>query len=192
MREVDESVTHLNIASERSVPLTVFCLKSLTTLTVYSTSFYEYPSDNDLTPGISPEIERLALSLTSLTVYDTTIGTLPQEIGKLSRLHTLQLPNTGLVVLPDSIGNLSALRTLNLQNNKLTSLPTAMTNLRSLGYVTLTNNPALRSVQSLNGLPYLSTLYTSSCPIERLPLNLPNLYSLYMSNNNLTDLVNVG
>ena len=159
---------------------------------VRSTSFYENPLDDESTPGIPPEIEHLAASLTHLGVFDTKIGRLPEQIGRLTKLVELQLTNTGLVALPDSIGNLSSLYYLYLENNKLTSLPTTIASIRFLYSITLDNNPKLRSIQSLNGVANLNNVRTNNCPIEWLPLNLPKLDSLYMSYNNLTDLVGIG
>jgi Leucine-rich repeat (LRR) protein len=192
MMDADEKIYYLNIANQTFLPTTVFCLKFLRELYVRGTSFYEFALDNDSVPGIPSEIERLAPSLKKFSVYDTTVGHLPEQIGKLTSLIRLELFNTGLVAIPDSIDNLSLLEQLYLSNNNLTSLPTTMANLQSLTNVYLNNNPRLRSVQSLNGLPNLRALYTSYCPIERLPLNLPDLNSLTMYTNNLTDLIGIG
>ncbi len=129
---VDENVYYLNIANQRFLPTTVFCLKYLEQLYVRSTSFYEFELDDESVPGIPSEIERLASSLTYFAVYDTTVTHLPEQIGKLTRLYQLTLSNTGLVALPDSIGNLSSLMYLHLMDNKLTSLPATIANIRSL------------------------------------------------------------
>ena len=188
----DEKIYYLNIANERFIPKTVFCLSSLQDLYVRGTSFYELEPDDDSVPGIPSEIERLGSSLRYFGVFDTELNHLPEQIGSLTRLFQLQLVNTELVALPDSIGNLSSLHYLYLDRNKLTSLPLTMANLRSLYSVSLNQNSKLRSIQSLNGFPYLNSLQASNCLIERLPLNLPYLYSLQMSYNNLTDLIGIG
>jgi Leucine-rich repeat (LRR) protein len=190
--DAEEDIYYLNIANQRFVPVTVFCLKSLRDLCVRSTSFFELEVDNDSVRRLSSEIQRLAPSLVTLNIYDTTITHLPEQIGKLTRLYQLQLSNTGLVALPDSIGNLSSLSHLYLSGNKLTSLPTTIANIQVLYSVLLDDNLKLRSLQSLNGLPNLISSYARNSLIERLPLNLPNLYYLYMSNNNLTDLIGTG
>jgi leucine-rich repeat protein SHOC2 len=189
--DANENVYYLNIANQRFVPTTVFCLKSLQILFVRSTSFYQFGIDDDFVCQLPAEIELLAPSLLYLGVYDSTVTHLPEQIGRLTRLYSLDLFSTGLVVLPDSFGNLSSLQLLGLSNNKLTSLPTTIINIRTLYQIILTNNVRLRSVQSLNGLSNLQILNTDRCPIERIPLNLPGLYVLQMNNNNLTDLVGI-
>jgi Leucine-rich repeat (LRR) protein len=187
----NENIYYLNIADQEFVPNTVFCLKFLQELYVRNTGFFEFEPDDDFVRQLPPEIERLAL-LKYFDVFDTKVTHLPEQIGKLTHLEGLTFFNTGLVALPDSIGNLSSLIFLDLSKNKLTSLPTTIAKSRSLGYVNLENNLKLRSVQSLNGLPNLYNLSTIYCPIERLPLDLPELSGLHMYNNNLTDLIGIG
>ncbi|CAF1371401.1 unnamed protein product [Adineta steineri] len=191
LMDSNDNVYYLNIANEKFVSLTVFCLKSLQELHIRSTSFYEFQLDDNSIRALPSEIELLASSLKYLQVYDTPVAHLPEQIEKLRILKILILSNTGLLDLPNSIANLSSLEDLRLPQNKLTSLPTTLGNLQNMVIVQLDNNPELRSVQSLNGLPKLDSLYTYNCPIERLPSNLPRLRLLYMPGNNLTDLVNI-
>ncbi|CAF1325001.1 unnamed protein product [Adineta steineri] len=191
LMDSNENVYNLNIANQKFVPITVFCLKSLKNLYIRNTSFYEFELDDNSIRSLPSEIELLASSLRYLRVHDTAVAHLPKQIGKLKNLQGFLLSKTGLLDLPNSIGNLSSLTSLDMPFNKLTSLPTTLGNLRSLISITLNSNPQLRSVQSLNGLPNLQTLNTSNCPIERIPSNLPKLNVLNMSNNNLTDLVNI-
>ncbi|CAF1206489.1 unnamed protein product [Adineta steineri] len=191
LMDSNENVYYLNIANQKFVPLTVFCLKSLRELHIRNTSFYEFQLDDNSIHALPSEIEFLAPSLTRFAVYDTPVAHLPEQIGKLRNLQWLTLSNIGLIDLPNSIGNLSSLKELRLHLNKLTSLPTTLANLRNLVFLSLDNNRQLRSVQSLNDLPTLQSLYTTNCSIERLPSNLPNLQLLYMSGNNLADLVNI-
>lgn len=188
----NENVYYLNVAYQSALPTTVFCLKFLRELYVRNTYFYETDSDDESIRRVPSQIELLASSLVYFAVYDTTITHLPEQIGRLNYLYRLELLNTGLITLPDSINNLSSLSHLYLSNNHLTSLPTTMANMRLLYNVRLDNNPKLRSIQALNGLSSVYSLHAPNCAIERLPLNLPNLYTLDLSYNNLTDLINIG
>jgi len=175
------NVISLKIAYEECVPSSIYCLKSLSLLKIVNTNFCY---SNQRLPA---DIERLASTLTELYI-DTKMTHLPNEIGKLKRLHKISIVNAGLESLPNSIGDLSLLIFLILTNNSLSSLPTTMTNLRSLQHLKLSDNPNLRSIESLNGYPSLQFLDTRNCPIKILPKNLPQLMALYMTNNKLKHL----
>lgn len=179
------NIYYLYIASETSVPCQVFCLKHLKFLFVYNTPFYNY---NFQLPA---EIELLAHSLNSLSLNNVSITHLPKQIGKLTNLTRLEITNTGLASVPDDIGNLTSLQILNLSNNNLTELPTTITNIRTLSQLKLNDNFNLRTIQTLNGHSSLTSLETNNCPIEYIPLNLPKLTTLYMSNNNLSDIIGI-
>jgi Leucine-rich repeat (LRR) protein len=183
MKNANGNIIYLNIANEEYVPSSVFCMKDLQNLYVRNTMF------PNLYLGIG--IERLARSLTHLTIHDTIVAHLPEQIGKLKRLQWLELSNTSLMTLPNSIGDLSSLTNLILPNNNLTSLPITITNTHSLRILKLNDNPHLRSIQSINRNSNLKVLRTDNCPIEHIPVNLPLLTDLHMSNNSLTDLFGI-
>jgi Leucine-rich repeat (LRR) protein len=176
-------IFHLKIVNKKSIPSTIFGLTYLKRLEIRNSCFF--PCNR---PQVPSEIECLRSSLTELSIYDTKITQLPNEIGKLVHLQVLKLSNTGLMSLPDSIGDLSSLAFLYLPNNNLKSLPKTIKNLRSLQQLTLSNNRYLHSIEPLNGLPSLRILDTRNCRILVLPQNLPQLTDLYMSNNSLTKL----
>ncbi|CAF3293964.1 unnamed protein product, partial [Rotaria sp. Silwood2] len=185
LMDANEHIYYLNIINQKYVPLTVYCLKYLQKLYIRKTSFYN--TDYQL----PIEIIHLASTLTTLGIYDTRITHLPEQISKLKHLQSLELVNTNLIALPNGIGNLSSLTLLYLPNNKLTSLPKTIKNIRLLSQIVLKNNPYLRSIQSINGLSNLRVLQTDNCPIERLPLHLPQLTDLHMSKNNLSHLIGI-
>jgi Leucine-rich repeat (LRR) protein len=181
----NRNVVSIQIVNQTFVPPLIYCFKHLSKLEIVNTSFC------DSQHQLPVEIEHFSSSLTELRISNTKITHLPEQIGKLKRLDTLELSNTGLMSLPNSIANLFSLKFLLLPNNNLTSLPMTMTNLRSLQRLTLSNNPNLRSVQPLNNHPSLRILDTRHCPIELIPHRLPQLTTLYMSNNNLTKLTGI-
>ena len=179
-------IFHLEIINEKFLLSTIFALQQLKRLEIRNTCFR--PCNRSSIPS---RIECLASSLTELSIADTKITHLPYEIGNLLLLKTLKLSNTGLMSLPSTIGRLSALTILYLPNNHLHSLPITIRQLRSLQQLTLSNNPALHSVEPINTLPSLMILDTRNCPIEFLPRDLPQLTTLYMSNNSLTYLTGI-
>ncbi|CAF3457406.1 unnamed protein product [Rotaria sp. Silwood1] len=172
-------INRLNIVNQKVIPFTIFCLKHLERLYIQNTCLYCCNCQQ------SDVIEYFPLSLKELSIYDTNITHLSEQLGKLTNLQTLKLSNVGLTTLPDSIDNLSLLLMLYLPFNNITSLPITIKHLRSLQQITLKNNPYLRSVQQLNGLQSLAVLDARGCSIESLPRDLPQLIYLYMSNNNL-------
>ena len=57
---------------------------------------------------------------------------LPDSLGQLTQLQTLDLSRNQLTALPDSLGQLTQLQSLNLHNNPLTALPESLGNLSQL------------------------------------------------------------
>ncbi|CAF1092642.1 unnamed protein product [Adineta steineri] len=185
MKNGNGDIIVLNINKQEYVPPSLFCLTDLQELHVHKTKFHTF----DL--GLPIALERLASTLKYLTISDTPIRYLPEQIGRLIYLKTLDLSNTGLTILPKSIGKLASLTYLNLCDNKLILLPSTIINTLSLQTLILDNNADLRSIQALNGHSSLKFLQADNCQIERIPRNLSQLINLYMSNNSLTDLSNI-
>ncbi|MDD2907237.1 MAG: leucine-rich repeat domain-containing protein [Candidatus Gracilibacteria bacterium] len=85
---------------------------------------------------LPPEIGNL-VNLEYLYFGNTSIPSLPSEIGNLSNLKSLRLYNTKVTVLPSTIGNLQNLNTLDSQGSKLSSLPEELKNITTLNYLNL-------------------------------------------------------
>jgi Leucine-rich repeat (LRR) protein len=162
----------MHIVDMKNIPLTLFCLNKLRVLSIQR----------------SATIELLASSLVKLRIHETPIITLPDQIGKLKLLDTMELHWTGFVHFPTSISTLSSLRILSLIGNDIASLPTSMRQMTSLTHLTLSNNPRLTSLETINGHPSLTVLIANNCSFEQIPQNLPKLKGLYLSNNDLTSL----
>ena len=64
-----------------------------------------------------------------MNLYGNGLLALPESIGNLTNLKTLDLYGNGLLKLPKSIGNLTNLETLDLYANELTELPESIGNL---------------------------------------------------------------
>lgn len=83
---------------------------------------------------LPPEIGQL----TRLTILDVsqsiTLRVIPEEIGNLINLRTLNISEGAVETLPNSICNLSNLFNLNVALNRLDSLPECLINLENLFY----------------------------------------------------------
>ncbi|CAF4204713.1 unnamed protein product, partial [Adineta steineri] len=95
------------------------------------------------------------------------------------------------MIFPDFIDNFLSLIFLSLPNNMLPSLPTTIVNNSKLRQIQLSNNPHLHSIRSLNGHSSLEYIRANNCSIENLPINLPQVTDLHMSNNSLRNLRNI-
>ncbi|MHA2474974.1 MAG: leucine-rich repeat domain-containing protein, partial [Promethearchaeota archaeon] len=78
--------------------------------------------------------------LQTLDLRNNNLTELPESIGKLEFLEELILHDNALKSIPESIGNLKNLGLLHLDNNNLTSLPDAICNLKTWAPIGLTNN----------------------------------------------------
>ncbi|CAN4083615.1 unnamed protein product [Withania somnifera] len=90
---------------------------------------------------------------------------LPDSIGKLSSLITLDLSENRITVLPTTIGGLSSLQKLDLHSNRIVELPDSFGDLLNLVYLDLSGNN-------------LKLLPTNSNMISVLPETIGSLVSL--------------
>ena len=179
----NKHVYQLNIIQQKHcIPPLIFCLKNLSILEIDNTSFCQSKGQ------LPRDIARLRRSLTDLSILNTEISHVPDELGQLKHLKRIKFSNIGLTTLPDSIENLSSLEFLLLPQNNLSSFPKTLHNVRSLHYLDVTQNPTLNSFIYLNGHPTLRYLNTRQCSFKHLPQNLPQLDTLDMIENDLTDL----
>lgn len=89
-------------------------------------------------------------SLTALTTLkelrlggNRNLGALPNDVGRWTKMETLDLSECGLTRLPEALGRLSNLGWLSLAGNKLTSLPRSVRALH-LDTLVLKGNPIRR------------------------------------------------
>ena len=120
-------------------------------------------------------------------------GSIPPEIGTLTRLQNLEINSNYLVgSIPPEIGGLVRLYYLNLENNALSgSIPTELGNLASLGQLNLSYNQLTGSIPSELGK--LAILYVLDLKYNqltgRVPPNLGQLAELLfldLNNNQFT------
>lgn len=103
---------------------------------------------------------------------------LPDSIGKLSSLLTLDLSENQLLVLPSTIGGLSSLTKLVLHSNRLTELPDTIGDLLSLVHLDLSANNLVSLPATFGRLVRLEELDLSSNRLSVLPDSIGSLASL--------------
>ncbi|XP_024978447.1 plant intracellular Ras-group-related LRR protein 4-like [Cynara cardunculus var. scolymus] len=116
---------------------------------------------------------------------------LPDSIGKLSSLITLDLSENRLVALPSSIGGLSSLTKLDLHSNKILELPESIGDLLNLVHLDLRANQLTSLPATFGRLFHLQELDLSSNNISVLPESVCSLSSLQILNietNNIEEL----
>ncbi|KAI3794348.1 hypothetical protein L1987_36978 [Smallanthus sonchifolius] len=119
---------------------------------------------------------------------------LPDSIGKLSGLITLDLSENRLVTLPSSISGLSSLTKLDLHSNKIIELPESFDDLLSLVYLDLRANQLASLPASLSRLIHLQELDLSSNNLSVLPESVGSLVKLQKLNietNNIEEIPHI-
>ncbi|MGJ2543746.1 leucine-rich repeat domain-containing protein, partial [Salmonella enterica subsp. enterica serovar Paratyphi A] len=87
--------------------------------------------------GISLTSVQASSCLKELKLANCSLSYLPDEIGNLISLQSLDLQQNNLITLPDRICNLTCLERLNLGCNNVSHLPSEIGRLTSLGYLNL-------------------------------------------------------
>jgi len=128
--------------------------------------------------------------LDSLQVFDGTVAHVPASIGKLQRMRSLDLHgNRSIATLPDELGALAALESLDLRNNAIAALPEAIGGLGRLRRLLVDHNPLVRLPAALGRLRALEELWASHCKLEDFPDGaFPSLQRAELSGNALATL----
>ncbi|CAJ1930710.1 unnamed protein product [Sphenostylis stenocarpa] len=113
---------------------------------------------------------------------------LPDSIGKLSSLVTLDLSENRIMALPATIGGLSSLTRLDLHSNRISELPDSVGNLLSLIYLDLRGNQLTLLPASFSRLIRLEELDLSSNQISALPDSIGSLVRLKVLNVETNDI----
>ncbi len=79
------------------------------------------------------------ISITGKLKSAPRLGALPESLGALTRLETLNLENSGVTHVPDSLGACTALSNVNLSKNPIVALPDVLGDLRELEWLNLAN-----------------------------------------------------
>ncbi len=119
--------------------------------------------------------------LEGIIIRDNTIfnnaplTNLPESIGNLINLVTVDFTAAGLTELPESFGNLVNLDNLEIRNNNLTKLPENIGNLSSLRRFNAPANQIETIPPSIGNLNTLTSLRLASNQISCLPIEFSNL-----------------
>ncbi|XP_071256421.1 leucine-rich repeat-containing protein 28-like isoform X4 [Salvelinus alpinus] len=113
-------------------------------------------------------------NLIELYLHSNNITCVPEAIGNLSRLQSLDLSDNALQVICPEIGRLRSLRHLRLANNQLNYLPPDLGRSRELQFVFVDNNVHLKGLPSYL---YNKVIGCSGCGLsgqvsDRAPLSL--------------------
>jgi len=103
---------------------------------------------------------------------------LPESLGQLTRLQTLDLTDNQLTSLPEWLGQLTGLKKLALHNNQLTALPEWLGQLTQLQVLELSSNELTRLPESLGQLKKLRSLHVSDNHLTAIPETINGLVRL--------------
>ena len=106
---------------------------------------------------------------TELNLMAEGISELPDEIGQLTDLQTLDLSRNQLTSLPEAIGQLTNLRILSLEFNKLTSLPESIGQFINLKKFYCHDNQLTSLPESISKIGTLAAFLFGDNRIEQVP-----------------------
>lgn len=117
--------------------------------------------------------------VTSLSIAEKGIEQLPEAIGGLTELDTLNVGSNALTALPASIGELTGLYELSLYNNQISELPDEMAGLKAnLEVLNLSRNQLEGYPEVISGLTALKYLSLSNNVMAELPASIEGLVNL--------------
>ena len=105
-----------------------------------------------------PESLGQLTQLQSLNLSWNQLTALPEWLGQLTQLKSLDLHHNQLTVLPESLGQLTQLQSLKLYRNQLTTLPESLGQLTKLPSLDISDNQLTALPESLSQLTKLRSL----------------------------------
>ncbi|KAL5705969.1 Plant intracellular Ras-group-related LRR protein 4 [Ranunculus cassubicifolius] len=175
----DSTLRPAIVSGNESDKLSLIKLASL-----IETSLKKGTKDLNLSGKLMDQVEWLPDSigklsgLVTLDLSENRIATLPTTIGKLFSLTKLDLNSNRLSEVPDTIGDLIGLITLDLKGNYLTSLPATVGMLSCLQELDLSSNKLVVLPDSIGNLVSLKKLILETNEIEELPHTIGQCSSL--------------
>lgn len=125
-----------------------------------------------------PECIKKLKYLKHLYLNGNDFVTLPEWIGEIKNLESLDVSSCELESIPEAIGKLSCLNNLFLSNNYFQKLPNILLNLKNLEILTLNENEISYLPNSIDSLKNLKLFNVVGNPLKTLPKSLLNLKSL--------------
>ncbi|KAL3701235.1 hypothetical protein R1sor_019257 [Riccia sorocarpa] len=182
----------LDCVTVEHLPLLFGCYSTLKTLRIRCPSLHSLPvklgnfiklkevdiSDTGLRsfPKSFTKLSNLqSLSLRNLQKLEM----LPEDIGNLQSVDSLDIWNCAIERLPETIGDLCSLRTLRFSGSSLHTLPESLGRLSGLTSLELTNCENLKTLpETIRGLSSLASLDLSGSSLHSLPESLGRLSGL--------------
>ncbi|XP_050080714.1 leucine-rich repeat-containing protein 1-like [Anopheles maculipalpis] len=129
--------------------------------------------------------------LETLDLSDNSLHRLPNSIGRLKRLTKLMLNGNHIHQLPSEIGHLQRLEELHVRKNRLTNIPVQLSQCVSLEELQMDDNPGLVSIPTrVCNLPVLTYVSAERCNLFQLPFTINTttlcFVLLFNSNQSLT------
>lgn len=118
------------------------------------------------------------IGLVTLDISENRLVALPEAIGKLSSLTKLDLHANRIALLPESIGDLRSLICLDLRGNQLTSLPSSLGRLMNLEELDVGANRIVTLPDSIGSLTRLKKLMVETNDLDELPYTIGHCVSL--------------
>uniref|UniRef100_A0A182PBL5 Disease resistance R13L4/SHOC-2-like LRR domain-containing protein n=1 Tax=Anopheles epiroticus TaxID=199890 RepID=A0A182PBL5_9DIPT len=108
--------------------------------------------------------------LETLDLSENSLHRLPHTVGRLKRLTKLLLNGNYIQQLPSEIGQLRKLEVLEIRKNRITNIPLQLSQCVSLEDLLMDDNPGLVSIPTrLFNLPALSYVSAERCNLFQLP-----------------------
>ncbi|XP_058185531.1 disease resistance protein RPV1-like isoform X2 [Rhododendron vialii] len=183
--EVDESIRCLNklfvlgmknCTKLRKLPSSIWMLKSLKHLDLSGCSNLGNLAVDSI--GLSCTPIQASSCLKELNLDGCHLLYLPEEIGNLISLQTLDLAKNTLSILPDGICNLICLKRLHLEENNVSNLPSGIGRLTSLESLYLSRNSLCTLPDTIGKLSCLKYLLVGNNKLSHLPSEIGDLESL--------------
>ena len=121
----------------------------------------------------------LGRHIIKLNLCSKGLNYLPESIGQLKLLQTLDLRNNNLTELPESIGKLEFLEELILHDNSLRSVPESIGNLKNLGLLHLDNNDLTTLPETICNLKTWAPIGLTNNKISSLSEKILEYYSYH-------------
>lgn len=115
---------------------------------------------------------------TDLDFIDIPLTKLPESLGQLTQLKSLDISRKQLTILPESLGQLTQLKSLYLYENRLTALPKSLWQLTQLKKLLMFSNQLTDLPESLGQLSQLTDLFIGNNHLKALPESLGQLTKL--------------
>jgi Leucine-rich repeat (LRR) protein len=157
-----------NIEELHKIKFNTEQLKKLRELILSHTELQNLPSSFTLYLG----------NLIHLNLEENKLSQLPLNIGKLLKLHHLNISHNCFKVLSEDIGNLIMLQTLRLESNSLLELPDSICSLINLQQLSIANNSLRTLPNDIGKLAKLEKLDISNNLLEDLPKSVFQLTNL--------------